>query len=73
MSEAWGRVAEREPTKEDADAAGCLLFWHAYNGTMLTGYFQYRNNRYLTHWRKMPEPPENWREEKRRIEQEEKT
>lgn len=64
----WIEIRERKPTKEDADACGCVLFWHMYNGLMLTGYFQTEHNRFLTHWKPTPEPPENYQEYRRIME-----
>ncbi len=61
-SNGWISLNERKPTKEDADSSGCVLFWHAFNGVMLTGYFQTEHNRFFTHWQKTPGKPDNWQE-----------
>lgn len=50
---------ERMPTEEDADRNRCILAWHVLNGWIPTtpaAFAQYGT--YLTHWARMPEPPE---------------
>lgn len=64
----WIDLRDRKPTKDDSDAAGCVLFWHVYNGVMLTGYFQTEYNRFLTHWMPTPEAPDNHQELKKQME-----
>lgn len=59
MQNEWIDVRERKPTKKDADFAGCVVFWHVYNGVTVTGYHQAGNNRFLTHWQKPPKPPKD--------------
>ncbi|NLV59169.1 MAG: hypothetical protein GXY67_10410 [Clostridiales bacterium] len=55
----WIHRDERLPTAEDADAYGCVLVWHTFNGHMITGWHQLPSNRYFTHWMPTPCPPEN--------------
>ena len=45
---------------QDANATGCVLAWHRYNGCMVTGWHQFGRNRFLTHWQKTPGPPEGY-------------
>lgn len=56
--EAWIPSAERKPTERDADVYGCVLVYHAYQGVMVTGWFQVGENSLITHWARTPEPPE---------------
>lgn len=55
----WVDKRERMPTREDADAQGCVLVWDINNGVMITGV----NNHYgvgrspVTHWATPPEGP----------------
>lgn len=58
----WIDAQERRPTEQDADFAGCVLVWHAFNGVMVTGWHQFEYNRFLTHWQPPPEPPPNYKE-----------
>ena len=58
MSE-WISAAERLPTKEDADAQGCVIAWHRYNGVMVTGWHQFGRNQFYTHWAPPLPPPKD--------------
>lgn len=53
----WIASAERKPTAEDADIMNCVLARHEYDGIMVTGWHQFGHNRFLTHWMKTPQPP----------------
>ena len=55
----WIPLEERAPTIDDADVGHCVIWWHVYNGVMVTGWHQYKQNRFLTHWMPCPAPPEN--------------
>lgn len=46
----WVDRDERLPTEKDADAQGCVIVWHVYNGVMVTGWFNVENNRFISHW-----------------------
>ena len=48
---------ERAPDEKDADEFGCVLAFHIHNGVMVTGWKQFRENRFLTHWQRTPRPP----------------
>lgn len=55
----WIETAMRKPTAEDADAYGCVLAYHLMQGTMIIGWHVVASGHYYTHWRRMPEPPED--------------
>lgn len=57
-SRGWISRAERMPTEIDVDPWKCVLAWHVYQGPMLTGIHNFKNNRHMTHWRPTPPPPE---------------
>lgn len=68
-NEKWiDAIAERKPTKEDADERNCVLVWHVYNGVMVTGYHQFDSSRFLTHWMPCPKPPKNAAQRRAEIE-----
>lgn len=54
----WISRAERMPTDADVDDWKCVLAWHVYQGPMLTGVHNFRENGHMTHWRPTPPPPE---------------
>lgn len=56
----WIDAEQRKPAQEDADRKGCVLAWHRYNGTMVTGWHQFTENSFFTHWQKAPEPPDGF-------------
>lgn len=58
----WIDVRERLPNKRDAEWTGRVMVWHALNGCMLTGWYMVKDNRFVTHWRRLPEGPEGYRE-----------
>lgn len=58
----WISVKERLPDKSDSDFGECVLAWHAFQGVMLIGYQRISESRYITHWRKTPEPPLDYKE-----------
>ncbi len=64
----WISIQERKPTKEDSDPTGCVVFWHVYNGVIVTGYHQVEHNRFLTHWQPPPGPPKNHEELRKKAE-----
>lgn len=61
-SDGWIDMGVSKPTEADADAQNCILAWHRYNGPMVIGWWQYRCNSLLTHWRALPDPPMEYRE-----------
>ena len=58
----WISSRESAPTAEDADAQGCVVVWHAYNGVMVAQWRQVAESVYFTHWMRPPGPPEGRRE-----------
>ena len=55
----WVDKRERMPTEKDADEHGTILAYHTLNGTVPStpkAFVQYGT--YMTHWARMPEPPE---------------
>lgn len=60
-------VLDRLPKREDADANGCVLAWHKYNGWMITNYtnvmrdVQSGGECYFQFWIPMPERPDRTR------------
>lgn len=57
--EQWISKDDRVPTEADADAQGCVLVWHLYNGVMITGWHRLPESLFFTHWMPPPAPPEN--------------
>lgn len=54
----WIKVADRLPTKEDADHTGYVLAWHETDGAFVQGYKRiYRSG--FTHWAKIEPPKES--------------
>lgn len=53
----WVAVSGRLPGREDGDAQGCVLVWHAFNGVMVTGWHNIAWNRFFTHWMQTPRGP----------------
>lgn len=58
----WTDAQKRLPEESDADEFGCVLAFHAFNGVMVTGWKQFRENGYLTHWQRTPKPPKTFRQ-----------
>lgn len=60
--DAWVRKADRLPTRRDADAQGCVLAWHIYNGVVICSVENDHmlHSTQITHWRPMiPGPREH--------------
>lgn len=55
----WINKHDRLPTKADADPLGCVLVWHIYQRCMVMGWHQVENHIYVTHWKPLPDGPEN--------------
>ncbi len=55
----WIDKALQQPTKADADPAGCVIVWHLYQGVMLCGWHTAVENRFMTHWMPPPERPKD--------------
>jgi hypothetical protein len=53
-------MAERRPTAQDADAWGCVMVWHIYNGTQMLGWDNplMGTSKLITHWMSPPAAPE---------------
>lgn len=45
------------PTAEDADEHNCVLVMHAYQGAMVTGWFNIKRNRFVYAWAPCPRGP----------------
>lgn len=58
----WISAAERRPTAADADIMQCVLARHEFDGLRVTGWRQFRRDRYLTHWQRTPEPPVDYKD-----------
>lgn len=58
----WISAAERRPTADDGDIHECVVARHEIDGIRVTGWRQFQNDRYLTHWQRTPEPPVDYRE-----------
>ena len=56
----WISAADRRPSAEDADIHSCVLARHEYDGIRVTGWRQFQCDKYLTHWIRTPEPPEDY-------------
>ena len=56
---AWISVKKRLPTAEDADSQGCVLAWHIFQGLMLVGWHQIRDNRFMVYWQRPIAPPKD--------------
>ena len=50
---------ERPPTEQDADAQGCVIAWHMYQGCMIYKWWLVEKNQYITHWMCCPDGPGN--------------
>ena len=55
----WVERNDRLPTEIDGDAQGCILAYHVHNGVMMTHWALVEHNRFMSHWRHVPPPPEN--------------
>lgn len=55
----WIPISERRPTAQDADAWGCVLVWHVYNGTQMLGWDNpmLGTSKLITHWMSPPDAP----------------
>jgi hypothetical protein len=60
MESDWIDARYRKPTKEDADHKGCVIAWHRYDGTMVTGWHQFGRSEFYTHWMPAPKPPKGF-------------
>ena len=54
----WTPLETRKPTREDS-VDNCVLWWHVYNGVMISGYNGWQINRFFTHWMTPPEKPKD--------------
>lgn len=50
MDSGWVRGSLRLPGSADGDQTGKLLVWHAYQGAMLTTWWDYPTNRFHVYW-----------------------
>lgn len=57
MNHQWIPITEQRPTESDADFAGCVLWYHEYQGGLVGGWHLYQQNRFLTHWMPLPGKP----------------
>lgn len=58
----WIDIQVIRPTEQDGDACGRVMVWHVLNGAMLVGWFKTGENRFITHWRRIPEGPDGYRQ-----------
>lgn len=61
----WFKVQEQPPTEKDGDAQKCVICWHMYNGVMVQGIYNIMHSQMITHWRRMPPPPEEYLRERK--------
>lgn len=56
----WIPLTKRRPTAQDADAWGCVMVWHIYNGTHMLGWDNpmLGTSKLMTHWMSPPDAPE---------------
>lgn len=50
MTMKWIEKAERLPEQQDANEWGCVIVWHTYQGVMVTGWRNAKENSFVTHW-----------------------
>lgn len=62
----WMDAMEKFPTKEDADMMNCVLAKNCYDEISVTGYHQFSQNSTLSHWKRLPTPPSDYRELRKR-------
>ncbi len=54
----WIPTAQRMPAEADADAYGCVLVWHRYNGAMVLHVHNVENfGAFITDWMPTPAAP----------------
>lgn len=53
----WINAMEIPPREEDADKLNCVMALDAQGHISVTGYHQFRWNKTLLYWRKLPGPP----------------
>lgn len=63
----WISKNECLPTGEDADSGNCVLAWHILNGCMVTGCSRVASSEFITHWMRLPDGPEGYMQEKKKI------
>lgn len=56
---AWIRADARRPRQEDADIYNCVISLDAWGGISLAGWHRFANEKQLTGWQRVPEPPGN--------------
>lgn len=61
MMREWIKKSDKLPTEADCDALGCVLVWHIYQGAMVYGMQVTIENKFITHWMRAPEAPEECR------------
>lgn len=61
-------MCDRKPEAGDADEYGCVIVWHLLNGAMTVGWRNAANNRYHSHWMRIPDAPMDAEEKKKAIE-----
>lgn len=58
----WIRISERAPTEADADEYRCVMYWHDMQGVIVSGWHQWKRNRFFRYWLPSPAPPPDYRE-----------
>lgn len=56
-NDAWIDASERRPTREDADAGGCVISLNRWGEVYTAGWHRIGRESALTHWQHTPDPP----------------
>ena len=72
-SGAWIQAKDRRPAARDADPTRCVLAMSRYGEIQTAGWRRIGKEIYLTHWQRLPEPPEGHGALRERATQEEPT
>ncbi len=65
-NEAWIDARKRKPTRDDADEYGCVLSQNKWGEASVAGWHRFEREPYLVAWQHMPDPPDNYRELRKR-------
>lgn len=53
----WVPIADRKPTKEDADEEGCVMVWHRRTGAQFCRWQDVKASENERYWTRLPERP----------------
>lgn len=53
----WVDKRKQKPGPMDADAQGCVIAWHIYQGCMVYRWQLVMKNQYIAHWMCCPDGP----------------